>query len=185
MLLFFIPIVLVLALVAYAIFDTTTFRNGTLVVNAETSNRYYSVRYLNVSVSVSGKPGITPLTLSLSQGTYTVSFASQQWFRSPQSRTVVLGAGQTSYVVGVYDPNPVLIAINQGAFNASKVAVMHGFTPLILINPTPDYQVVSSSFTGRIFIAPFQNYTYIFQTRGTFAFSLVGTHSPELTVTSE
>jgi hypothetical protein len=182
--LFFIPIVLVLALVGYAIIDTTTFRDGTLIVRAQTSNRYYPVEYLNVSVSVSGKSGITPFHISLSPGTYTVRFPSQQWFTSPSSRTVNVTAGGTSFVVGVYNPIPVSVSLDQGKFNTSAVSVLHRVTPLIWINLSSDYEVITSDLTGRIIIAPMQNYTYVFQSQGTFAFSFVGISSPDLTVSA-
>lgn len=183
-LLFFIPVLLVLALVAYAIIDTSGLRNGTLVVKAQTSTRYYPAEYLNVSVSVAGRSGITPFTLSLPQGTYIVSFPAQRWFSSPPSRTVNVTGGGTSYVVGVYDPIPVLVSVSQSGFNVTSVTVLHKATPLTWVNPSPSYEVLTSSLTGRIIVAPLQNYTYVFQSIGTFAFSIFGASSPELIVTS-
>jgi len=183
-LLFFIPIILVVALIAYAIIDTSSFRNGTLVVNAQTSSRYYKAEYLNVSVSAAGRSGITPFTLSVPQGIYTVSFPSEHWFVSPPSRTVNVTGGGTSYVVGVYNPIPVIVSLDEGKFNVTTVTVLHEVTPLTLVNPSLNYEVVDSNATGRIIVAPLQNYTYVFQTTGAFEFSIFGTSSPELTVAS-
>ena len=183
-LLFLIPILLVVALVAYAIIGTTSFKNGTLIVKAQTSTRYYATEFLNVSVSVAGRPGVTPFTLSLSPGTYTVSFPAQRWFTSPQSKTVTVTPGGTAYAVGVYDPIPVSVSVGQSKFNTTSVTVLHKVTPLVWINPSSDYEVITSSLTGRMIIPPMQNDTFVFQYRGTFAFSFVGTPSPELIVTS-
>ena len=183
-LLFFIPIALVLAIVVYAVLDTTVFQNGTLVVRAQTSARYYPIEYLNTSVTVSGRSGITPYTLSLPPGTYTVNFPSEDWFTSPPSRSVTVTPGETSFVVGVYNPVPEIVAVNSGGFSVSKVTVLHRVTPLVWVNPSSDYQVISSNLTGRIFIPPLQNYTYVFQSKGAFGFSLVGSQSQGLVVTS-
>jgi len=182
--LFIIPIILVVALVAYAVIDSTSFRNGTLIVEAQTSAKYYPARALGVPVSVSGKAGTTPYTVTLPAGTYTVTFSSARWFVSPQSRTVNLAGGETSYAVGIYDPIPVVVSVGQGRFNATSIEVMHAITPVVWVNPSSDYEVIFSNQTGRLFVPPLQNYTYVFSSQGKFAFSLVGTSSPELVVTA-
>ena len=183
-LIFLIPILLVVALVAFAVVDTTSFQSGTLIVRAQTSSRYYQVEYLNISVSVSGKSGVTPFTISLHQGTYTVSFASERFFQTPQSRTVNVTARQTSFAVGVYDPIPVVVSVNQDKFNTTGIEVLHQATPVIWVNPSAVYEVISSNLTGRLVIAPMQNITYVFQNTGTYPFSVIGASSPELLVTA-
>jgi hypothetical protein len=183
-LLFFVPIVLVLAFVVYAILGTVTFQNGTLVVRAQTTARYYPTQYLNVSVIVSGRSGVTPFSLTLAPGTYGVSFPPQRWYVSPQSKIVNVTGGGTSYVVGVFNPISVPVSVGQGKFNTTSVAVLHKATPLVWINPSSTYEVITSDLTGNIVIPPMQNYTYIFRSTGTFAFSFVGAQSAVLVVTS-
>ena len=183
-LLFAIPIVLVIAVVAYAVIGTASFANGTLIVRAQTSDRFYPAEYLNVTVIAAGKSGTTPFTLSLPQGTYTVTFPSQRWFTSPPSRTVNVTSGGNSFVVGVYGPIPVPVSVSQSKFNTTKISVLHRVTPVVWINPTSAYDVISSNLTGRIIIAPMQNYTYVFQEPGSFSFTVVGSTSPALQVES-
>jgi hypothetical protein len=182
-LLFLIPIILVVALVAYAIIDTIAFQNGTLIVEAQTSAKYYPAQALYLPVSVSGRAGTTPYTLSLPAGTYTVNFQSEHWFVSPPSRTVNLPGGRTSYIVGTYDPIPVIVSVDQSHFNTTSIEVMHGITPVVWVNPSSNYEVISSSLTGRLFVAPLQNFTYVFSSQGKFAFSFAGNTSPDLVVT--
>jgi len=181
-LLFLIPILLVVALVAYAVIDTTSFQDGTLIVRAQTSARYYQTEYLNLSVSVAGRSGITPFTLSLPQGEYTVSFSSDHWFTTPPPRNVNVTSRESSFAVGVYNPIPVVVTVNSSKFNATSVAVLHQATPMIWLNPSSEYEVISSNLTGRIIIGPMQNATYIFKETGAYAFSFVGGTSAELLV---
>ena len=183
-LVFLIPILLVVALVAFAVIETASFKNGTLIVKAQTSTRYSPSVNLNASVSVAGKSGVTPFTLSLPQGTYTVSFPTQPWVMSPPSRNVNVTSGGTAYVVGVYTPIPVSVSVAQGKFNRTSADVLHKVTPLVWVNPSSEDETITSSLTGQIVIPPMQNYTYVFRSQGTFAFSFVGIPSPELTVTS-
>jgi len=182
--LFLIPIILVVALVAYAIIDTTTFQNGTLIVEAQTSSRYYPALTLHFPVSVSGRVGTTPYTVTLSPGTYTVNFQSEHWFTAPQSRTVSLPGGRTSYVIGTYDPIPVIVSVDQDAFNTTSIEVMHGITPVVWVNPSSVYEVIASNLTGRLFVPPLQNYSYVFSGSGKFTFAFVGSSSPDLVVTA-
>ena len=183
-LLFLIPILLLSALGAYAIIDATGSHAGTLVVRAQTSTKYYPAEYLNVSAGVAGQSGITPFTLTLTQGTYTVSFSGARGFVTPQQRSVNVTSGVTSYVIGVYDPIPVLVSVGQNRFNTTSVTVLHRVTPLIWTNPTSQSVVITSDLTGQISIPPMHNSTYVFQSQGTFSFSLVGAQSSKLVVTS-
>jgi hypothetical protein len=183
-LVFLIPVILVVSLAAYAVFDATLSQDGTLIVRAQTSAKYYPTEYLNVTVSVTGKSGITPFTISLPQGTYTVTFPSERWFTSPASRTVNVTARSDSFVVGVYNPIPVTVSVNQTKFNTTAISVLHKVTPVTWVNPTNNYDVISSALTGRIIIAPMQNYTYVFQESGSYSFSIIGVASYVLQVVS-
>ena len=183
-LLFLVPILLLFAFVAYAIIEGEIAYDGTLAIRAQTSSRYYPAEYLNVSAGISGESGITPFSLTLAPGTYTVSFSGARGFFTPADRSVAVIAGLTSYAVGVYNPIPVLVSIGQDKFNTTSATVLDRVTPLIWINPTSQSEVVTSGLTGQILIPPMQNSTYVFPSPGTFSFSLVGTKSPPLVVTS-
>jgi hypothetical protein len=188
-LLFAVPIVVVVLAVAYQLISVTYFNTGTLVVQAQSSARYYPSVFLNVSASVgalSGSTGTqegqTPLTLSLTQGAYTVSFPTVQWYSAPQSRMVNILAGKTSYAVGVYDPIVKGVAIESNQFNATAISAKHGVTPVVWVNKMNSYAVVQGAPTGTIMIQPMTNYTYVFQTPGKYTITLFGAHAPVLNV---
>ena len=170
-LLFLIPIILVVAVIAYAVIGTSTFRNGTLTVEGQTSSTYYQSIPLNVSVNVAGAKGVTPFTISLPPGTYVVTYSSAHWFTSPPQRIVNVTGGTHSYAVGTYSPILVHVSINQDKFNATSIEAMHGVTPVVWNNLSTNYEVITSTLTGRIVIPPLANYTYIFQHAGTYYFS--------------
>jgi hypothetical protein len=182
-LLFVLPIILVLALIAYAVIGTSTFQNGTLTVDAQTSSTYYQSIPLNVSASVSGTKGTTPFTISLAQGTYVVSFSSVRWFDPPLQRTLNVTGGKHSFAVGVYSPILVHVSINQDKFNATGIEAMQGVTPVVWVNLSTNYEVITSTLTGRIIIPPLQNYTYVFQKAGTYGFSVPSNPTSNLVVT--
>jgi hypothetical protein len=188
-LLFAVPIVVVVLAVAYQLISVTYFNTGTLVVQAQSSARYYPSVFLNVSASVgalSGSTGTqegqTPLTLSLTQGAYTVSFPTVQWYSAPQSRMVNILAGKTSYAVGVYDPIVKGVAIESNQFNATAISAKHGVTPVVWVNKMNSYAVVQGAPTGTIMIQPMTNYTYVFQTPGKYTITLFGAQAPVLNV---
>ena len=91
-----------MAVVVYAIVSAVGSPNGTLVVEAQSSGKN-SVS-LGVSVSINGQKATTPATLTLSQGTYTVTFSAVPWYTTPPARVVLVPAAKTSYVVGTYNP---------------------------------------------------------------------------------
>ena len=181
-LLFVLPTVLIALVVAYQLISVTYFNTGTLIVEAQSSGRYYQPIDLNVSVSVGIRGGTTPVTLTLTQGTYTAVFTPVPWYSTPQSRTVSVAAGRTSYAIGVYDPVVKGVTIVGGQFNATTISVKHAVTPFILINRMSGYAVIQGSPSGTIIIQPAQNYTNVFQNVGTYSLTLLGTGSPELTV---
>jgi hypothetical protein len=180
-LLFVLPIAIVILIVAYQFISETYFNSGTLVVEAQSSGRYYQSVGLNVSVNVDTRGGTTPLTLSLTQGTYTVAFPSVQWYSTPLPRTVSVLAGKTAYALGVYDPVVKIVSIEGGQFNSTTISVKHGVTPFVLINKMSDFAVVQGAPSGTIIIQSAKNFTYVFQNAGTYALTL-GTGAPDLTV---
>jgi hypothetical protein len=178
---FFIPIVLIVAVIAYAIISGTASPMGTLVVKAQSSSRYYSPVGLNASVTVGTRSGVTPLTLSLAAGVYTVTFSSLPWYSTPSAREITVLGGQSSYAVGVYDPLVRVVSIDQNRFNNTSLSAMHGVTPIVFVNHMSSSVVLESDLTGNIPIRSSQNFTYVFQGAGTFGFTLSG-NTQELTV---
>jgi len=181
-LLFALPVILFVIIIAYQLILVNYFQSGTMIVEAQSTGKYYRVVGLNVSVNVGTQAGTTPLTLSLTQGSYTVTFPTIQWYSTPQSRTASVVAGRTTYAVGVYDPIVKKVSIEGNQFNATTVSAKHGVTPLIWINKMSGYAVLQGGPTGTIIIQPAQNYTYVFQNAGTYTFALFGTSAPDLTV---
>jgi hypothetical protein len=181
-LVFFIPIVLIVSVVAYAIITGTASPTGTLVAEAQSSSRYYFPIGLNVSVAVGTRSGVTPLTLFLAAGTYRVTFSSLAWYSTPSPRDVSVSSSRTSYAVGVYDPLVEAVSIGQNQFNNTRLSAMHGVTPVVFVNHMSSPVVLESDLTGNISIRPSQNFTYVFQNRGSFDFTLSGSASQALTV---
>jgi hypothetical protein len=181
-LLFALPIILFVLVIAYQLISETYFNTGTLIVEAKSSGRYYPAVSLNASVSVGTRGGTTPATLSLTQGTYTVVFTTVQWYTTPQSRTINVVAGKTSYALGVYDPIVKGVSIEGNQFNATTISAKHGVTPIVLINRMSGYAVIQGAPDGTIIIQSAQNYTHVFQNAGTYTLTLFDTSAPGLTV---
>jgi len=182
-LLFFIPIILIMAVVVYAIISATGSPNGTLVVEAQSSGQYSHVVSLAVTVSVNGQKVTTPATLTLSQGTYTVTFSGLPWYVTPPPRAVLVPATKTTYAVGTYDPIEEFVSVSGGSFNRTSLSVLHGVTPVVWINPSGIDQVIYSPPMGKVDIPPMQNFTYVFPQQGAFAvyFQAGGSGSVDVT----
>ena len=174
-LLFILPIVVILIAVMYQIFSYYTVQQGTLVVNAETSNRYYPARLLNATISVAGVVRNTPTNLSLGAGVYTVTFSPLQWYHSPADRQIDVLAGRTAYAWGIYSPLVAVVEINQAGLNATKISALHGVTPVVWVNKTDKFTVLLGDVFNQAVINPGQNFTTIYQGAGTYGFSISGT----------
>lgn len=157
-----------MAVVIYAIVSATGSPNGTLVVEAQSSGRYSRVISLGVTASINGQKAATPATLTLSQGTYSVTFSAVPWYVTPPPRVVVVPATKTSYVVGTYNPIEEFVSVDGGGFNRTSLSVLHGVTPVVWINPSSVDQVLYSPPMGNVDIPPMQNFTYVFPQEGTF-----------------
>jgi len=174
-LLFFIPIALILLLVVYGVLSSHLLGSGTLIVSAQTSNRYYPSVGMNVTAQVgTSYKGTTPLHLPLGQGTYLVQYSQTQWFYTPPERSITLVPGQTEYAVGVYDPIVRTILISSSMFNSTEVTAEHYITPVVFINQMRTNILIQSDPTGRVNISPSGNFTYVFSSAGTFPIYLVG-----------
>jgi hypothetical protein len=181
-LLFLVPLVIIGTVVAYQLVQGTYSQKGTLIVRAQSSARYYRSVGLNVSATVGSGSGVTPFELELTQGAYKVIFSMQKGYHTPPERLVNLPSGKTSYVVGVYDPIVETVSVNHSQFNSTELFAMHGVTPVVWVNEMSDTVVIYSDLTGRVSIAPSQNFTYIFQRAGVFAFSLPQASAQKLSV---
>lgn len=167
---------LMAGLTAYAYLQLT--RPGQLIVQAKALDRHPGAgqRYVDLSVqaTVEGISRTTPFTLTLSPGTYTVSFSPLPWYRvlNPQL-TISLPAGTTAYATGLYEPVPVVIAVKEGAFNVTKVRALHGVTPVIWVNQGANYTVLHIQPYGRVVLYPGQNFTWVYDEPGTYSFYLL------------
>jgi len=180
--LFFLPVLLLVVLVAYQIVATNTLQTGTLIVEAQSSSSYYTAMALNVHVTIGGQAGSTPLTLTLTQGVYTVTFSEQKWYATPPAKSVTISAGKSTYAIGVYDPIVEFVSVSQDQFNTTQLSAKHGVTPVAWVNHSSGYETIDSQVTGRVIIPPLQNFTYVFQAAGTFLFSMPLVSTPSLVV---
>ena len=181
-LLFLLPVLLLVALIAYQVFATSTFQTGTLIVEAQSSTKYYSATALSVRVTVGSQAGSTPLTLALTQGVYNVTFSEQKWYITPPEKSVSVSAGKSAYAIGIYNPIVEFVSVSQGQFNTTQLSTKHGVTPVVWVNHSSVYETIDSQVTGRVIIPPLQNFTFVFQTAGTFLFSLPLVSAPSLVV---
>jgi len=172
--LFFIPVVIILAVVAFALWSTLAQTNGLLVVRAQESDTASTP--LHATAAVDGMTLTTPFNLSLSKGSYEVNFQTLAWYTPPPPRTVALQAGGTAYAVGVYTPIVRRIAISGTAFNETSTTALHGVTPVVWINEGPPL-VLDIQGLNPVSLQTGQNYTHIFQAGGTFTFSVYDSSS--------
>jgi hypothetical protein len=174
--LFFIPVAAVLVLVILAIVSLISTQTGTLVVRAESSNRYSPTVQLYPSVAVGANDERSPFNFSLSQGTYTVVYGPLSWYVTPPSRSIVLSGGRTEFAVAVYSPVIRSIAVTQNGFNSTSITAMHGVTPVVWINERNSTVVLEISGV-RATIAPSENYTRVFPSAGRETFDILNSES--------
>jgi len=181
-LVFFIPVILVLVVIAYAVIAGSVSPVGTLTITAQSSGQYYPAVGLNATAKVGAHSGVTPFSLSLTEGTYTVTFATLPWYSTPAPRTADLVAGTTTFAVGVYDPLVRTVSISGDQFNNTRLTAMHGVTPVVWVNRMSQDVVLHSPVTGNVVVPAAQNFTYVFKAAGTFTFSIPASDSPELVI---
>ena len=181
-LLFLLPVLVLVTLVAYEIFASNNLQTGTLIVEAQSSSRYYQAVILKVPVTVGSQAGTTPVNFTLTQGFYNVTFSEHKWYVTPSARSVTVSAGKSVYALGIYNPIVEVVSVNQGQFNTTRLSAMHGVTPVEWVNPSSEYVVIDSDATGRVIIPPLQNFTHVFQSAGTFLFSMPLVSAPSLVI---
>ncbi len=172
-LIFVLPIAVIMGVVLYQTFIGTFYKDGTVSVLAQTTERFFPARALTAEVTVGGQTGTTPCNISVTQGTYTVTFGSLPWYTTPPAREVDVAAGSVAYAVGVYKPIQRVIKISSAGFNTTAVTALNQVTPVTWLNGMGTYAVLNGSPFGRIIIPPNQNYTYVFQSAGSYDFSLL------------
>lgn len=168
--LFWLPIGVIVLLVIVALNAIVANQNGTVVVRAVTSGRYSPQALFSASYTIGSARGVTPTNISLGTGPYTVIFGSVPWFKTPPPKSFYLPGGKTYYATGVYDPVPKVIAITSQGLNATKVAALHGVTPVVWVNWGPSYVVLEFQDGTHFQINPSQNYTRVFDSPGNYSF---------------
>ena len=179
---FFIPILIVLFLIALALLSGATGTTGVLVVHAQSSAS--SSTQLRVSAKVNGETLTTPFNLTLNQGSYVVDFNPLTWYTAPIPETILLSAGKTAYAVGVYTPVERTIAISSNGFNQTSVTALHGVTPLVWMNEAGFPLVLDVQGLQAVPLQAGQNYTHVFQSAGKFSFSIFETSAQGLVTVS-
>jgi hypothetical protein len=172
---FLIPVVVIVALVFFAIFDTGATQPGTLDVVAESSGRYSPSVQLHVSVAVGSTVETSPFNFSLSQGQYLVTYGPAEWYVTPPSRLVSVLSGRMQYAIGTYEPLIRAISINQTGFNATSITALHGVTPVVWINQGASRVILEIDSIGNIPLNPSQNYTTVLPSQGTYSFDIFNT----------
>ena len=170
------PVVIILVLVVLAFGSGLAGGTGTLVFMAASSSRYSSSVELHATFTIGSSTETSPVNLTLSQGTYTISFGPLNWYITPASRTVTLARGSTEYVYTTYDPILRKISVSQGGFNVTSVTALHGVTPVVWTNDGDSAVTLHVDSIGTVIIDPSRNYTAVFATGGTFQYDIPRTN---------
>jgi hypothetical protein len=172
---FLIPVVVIVALVFFALFDTGATQPGTLEVIAESSARYSPSVQLHVSIAVGSTIETSPFNFSLSQGQYEVTYGPAEWYITPPSKLVSVLNGRMQYAIGTYEPLIKVVTINQTGFNATSITALHGVTPVVWINEGGSRVILEIDSIGNFPLNPSQNYTTVLPSLGTYNFDIFNT----------
>jgi hypothetical protein len=175
-LVFFIPIVAIVIVVAFALYSTVSSQSGTLVVEAWTSGRYSPSVQLHVLATVGTMTGLTPFNLSLGQGMYTMSWSAQDWYHSPPPRSILVVGGKVQYSLGIYNPVLRVVSVTPEGFNSTAISALHGVTPVVWVNRGSGYTLLLIDTLGNVVLQPSENFTHVFPSTGTFHFELFNTN---------
>ena len=174
-LLFILPAIIIVVLVAYAYVQLNA--PGTLVVQAEDP----SLAQLQVPFTVNGASHTTPASVSLSQGSYTVTFGTIEWYYPPTAKSVAVTPGQITYSVGSYTPETKFVQVTGAGFNDTSISVFHGLTPVTWINPSSSSVTFSGGPFQQVRVNPGQPFSYTFDTIGSFQVN-IGSTNETLTI---
>ncbi len=173
--LFFAPMVVLLLIVVIGFISYESSVTGTLVVEAVSSGRYSPAVSLHATATVGTITYLTPFNLTLSSGVHTILFGSLNWYLAPHSKSVTVLGGKTAYAVGTYLPVVRVVTFTQAGFNSTSITALHGVTPVVWINKGASGMTLVVAQNTRVYLLPSQNYTTVFQSPGTYSFSLYGT----------
>ena len=174
-LLFVVPAVVIIVIGVLAFIHLNS--PGTLVVRAEDEN----LAPLVVPFTVNGNSYTSPVNVSLSQGSYVVSFGTIPWYYPPTARDVTITPGYQTYAVGSYQPETKFVQVTVSGFNETTVAALHGVTPVTWINPSSSLVTFSGGPFQQVRLESGQSYTYTFTTPETFEIR-VGNTNETMTV---
>lgn len=182
-LIFWLPIVLVVVLVIFALTTLVLNQTSTVVIRAMTSGRYSPQVSLRASYTMGGVTGFTPSNQSVGQGEQTIVFGALPWYKTPSPLSFYLPGGKTYYATAVYSPILAGFAITSQGLNATKVTALHGVTPVVWLNQGSSVAILEFQDGSRALIPPSQNYTRVFSLPGDFTFgSLSGGLAGEVVV---
>ena len=174
-LLFILPAVVILVIGVYAFVALNS--PGKLVVLAETNGNS-----LQVPVSVNGHSYTTPVTLSLAQGDYTVTFGTLPYYYPPSARDAAVTPGNTAYATGDYVPQTFFVQTTSAGFNSTALVVLHGLNPVTWTNPSSSLVTFTGGPFQQVNLDPGKSYTYVFPNIGNYEFGIT---SSNLTMTIE
>lgn len=172
---FFIPVVAIALVVIFGVLNAATTQSGVLIVEAYSSARYSPRVGLTPQVQVGSQTMTAPFNLTLTGGTYQVTFGAVSWYTAPGSRSVTIVGGRTAYAVGVYSPVVRVISIGSHGFNSTSVTAMHDVTPVVWVNNNSTFAVLDVSSVGHVVLEPSQNYTVVFSSAGAFGYDIPNT----------
>lgn len=178
-LIFIIPIVVIVGVVGYQLYSVYTAPTKgtleviTLVQPYHSASARQAEKVLVNETAGSATIVMSPINITLDPGPHAVTFEPIDGYQTPASRTIVIGAGQTSYAVGLYQPLEKFVGVEAGSFNVTAVKAVQGVTPVSFVNisnVTVTIQSLawesSSDPTGVKPLAVGENFTYVYQSVG-------------------
>ena len=109
------------------------------------------------------------------QGSYAVVFPQVKWYVAAANETVYLPGGKTAYAIGTYVATKDVIGVSEGGFNQSKVAALHGVTPVEWVNAGAGYVTIEVTGIGNIVLGPGGSYTTTFPSPGQYSYAIYNT----------
>jgi hypothetical protein len=172
-LVFLLPVLVMVGAVSYLALQTYFFSTGTLEVQAIASVQGSGPSPMNVTAKVSGVTGTTPFQRALPQGTYTVTFQSVKWFKTPDPISVSVFSGKTAFATGTYSPISVHVGLGQDGLNSTTVDALHGVTPVVWVNTSGQSVVLRVDGNAYDLFAGGTT-THVFTSAGTYAYTING-----------
>lgn len=177
-LLFVLPLAIIFGIIAYQVYAVETApKTGTLSLITLVQPYHSAQAKQAEEVTVDGAAVEAPANLTLAPGPHVIVFPAQNGYTTPASRRIVIGAGQTSYAVGLYVPIVRFVGVQPNTFNDTSVKAVQGVTPVCFLNISNQVVTIQSlaweSSSDPQGIKPLgagQNFTYVYLSVGTSAF---------------